>query len=91
MANSHTSATPAPAGSGQAVRPTKKTVLTMWAMTILIVTNIVSMRGLASQAEYGYTSIFYYVFAAIVFLVPYSLVCAELASTWTKSGGLFRW
>lgn len=63
----------------------------MWAMTILIVTNIVSMRGLASQAEYGYTSIFYYVFAALVFLVPYSLVCAELASTWTKSGGLFRW
>lgn len=60
-------------------------------MTILIVTNIVSMRGLASQAEYGYTSIFYYVFAALVFLVPYSLVCAELASTWTKSGGLFRW
>lgn len=63
----------------------------MWAMTILIVTNIVSMRGLASQAEYGYTSIFYYVAAAVIFLIPYSLVCAELASTWTKSGGLFRW
>lgn len=65
--------------------------LTMGAMAVLIVTNIVSMRGLASQAEYGYSSIFYYVFAALVFLVPYSLVCAELASTWTKSGGLFRW
>ncbi len=65
--------------------------ITMGAMAVLIVTNIVSMRGLASQAEYGYTSIFYYVFAALVFLVPYSLVCAELASTWTKSGGLFRW
>lgn len=63
----------------------------MGAMAVLIVTNIVSMRGLASQAEYGYSSIFYYVFAALVFLVPYSLVCAELASTWTKSGGLFRW
>lgn len=71
--------------------PKKAAVLSIWAMTILIVTNIVSMRGLASQAEYGYTSIFYYVFAALVFLVPYSLVCAELASTWTKSGGLFRW
>ncbi len=72
-------------------KPKNKAVIGMWAMTILIVTNIVSMRGLASQAEYGYTSIFYYVFAALVFLVPYSLVCAELASTWTKSGGLFRW
>lgn len=79
---------PTPA-AGKPVK--KKAVLTMWAMTILIVTNIVSMRGLASQAEYGYTSIFYYVFAALVFLIPYSLVCAELASTWTKSGGLFRW
>lgn len=69
----------------------KTATLSMTAMAVLIVTNIVSMRGLASQAEYGYSSIFYYVFAAIVFLVPYSLVCAELASTWTKSGGLFRW
>lgn len=86
------SSTPSPgAPKGVASGPGKKTVIGMWAMTILIVTNIVSMRGLASQAEYGYTSIFYYVFAALVFLIPYSLVCAELASTWTKSGGLFRW
>jgi putative glutamate/gamma-aminobutyrate antiporter len=78
-------------GKGAVAKPSKKAVIGMWAMTILVVTNIVSMRGLASQAEYGYSSIFYYVFAALVFLVPYSLVCAELASTWTKSGGLFRW
>ncbi len=92
MANTSTS-TPAVADSkpGGLAKPAKKALITTWAMTILIVTNIVSMRGLASQAEYGYTSIFYYVFAALVFLVPYSLVCAELASTWTKSGGLFRW
>lgn len=33
--------------------------LTMMAMAIMIVTTIVSMRGLASQAEFGLTSIFY--------------------------------
>lgn len=66
-------------------------MVSMGTMAVFIVTNIVSMRGLASQAFYGYTSIFYYLFAAIVFLVPYALVCAELASTWTKSGGVFRW
>lgn len=65
--------------------------LSMMAMAIMIVTSIVSLRGLPSQAEFGLTSIFYYVFAAVVFLIPFSLVCAELASTWTKSGGLFRW
>ena len=65
--------------------------ISMMAMAIMIVTTIVSMRGLASQAEFGLTSIFYYVFAALVFLVPYALVCAELASTYTRSGGVFRW
>lgn len=89
MANSTTPSAPAGKPAGAVTK--KAATISMGAMAILIITNIVSMRGLASQAEYGYTSIFYYVFAALVFLVPYSLVCAELASTWTKSGGLFRW
>ena len=61
------------------------------AMTIMIITTVVSLRGLPSQAEFGIQSIFYYLFAAIFFLVPFSLVCAELASTYTHSGGLYRW
>ena len=60
-------------------------------MAIMIVTTVVSLRGLASQAEFGVSSMFYYIFAAVVFLIPFSLVVAELASTFTKSGGLFRW
>lgn len=65
--------------------------LTMTAMAILIITSILSLRGLPSEAKFGVQSIFYYIFAAVVFLLPFSLVCAELASTWTKSGGLYRW
>lgn len=82
---------PTPAGAGKIPAGKKVAALSMGAMAIMIVTNIVSMRGMASQAEYGYGSIFYYVFAALVFLVPYALVCAELASAYTHSGGLFRW
>ncbi len=70
---------------------TAKGTLTMAAMAILITTSILSMRGLPSEAKYGVQSIFYYLFAAVVFLLPFSLVCAELASTYTKSGGLYRW
>ena len=62
---------------------TAKGSLTMIAMAILIVTSILSLRGLPSEAKFGVQSIFYYIFAAIVFLVPFSLVCAELASTYT--------
>ena len=78
--------------SGRVKHPsTAKGTITMMAMGIMIITSILSLRGLPSEAKYGVQSIFYYLFAAIVFLVPYSLVCAELASTWSKSGGLYRW
>ncbi|MBP3535539.1 MAG: amino acid permease [Muribaculaceae bacterium] len=65
--------------------------ITMMAMAILITTSILSLRGLPSEAKFGIQSIFYYIFAAVVFLLPFSLVCAELASTYTKQGGLYRW
>lgn len=85
-------ATPNPASSAHAAPPKGKVAaITTMGMTIMIVTTVVSLRGLASQAEFGIQSIFWYVLAAIVFLIPFSLVCAELASTYTHSGGLYRW
>lgn len=69
----------------------KPVVIGMWAFAVMNITTIVSLRGLPSQAEYGLTSIFYFIFAAIVFLIPMSLVAAELASTFPKQGGIFRW
>ncbi|MEO9131092.1 MAG: putative glutamine/gamma-aminobutyrate antiporter GadC [Sphingomonas sp.] len=68
-----------------------KIVIGMMAFAIMNVTTIVSLRGMPAQAEYGMASIFYYLFAAIVFLVPVSLVAAELAATFPKQGGVFRW
>ena len=56
------------------------------------VTAVVSLRGLPAEAEYGLSSAFYYLFAAIVFLIPTSLVAAELAAMFKdKQGGVFRW
>ena len=69
----------------------KAVVIGMLAFAIMNVTTIVSLRGMPAQAEYGLTSIFYYVFAAVVFLIPVSLVAAELASAFPNQGGVFRW
>lgn len=93
MSNRHTApAEPATTPSGRKkIVSTAKGTLTMAAMAILITTSILSLRGLPSEAKYGVQSIFYYLFAAIVFLLPFSLVCAELASTYTRAGGLYRW
>jgi putative glutamate/gamma-aminobutyrate antiporter len=69
----------------------KVAMISMMAFAIMNITTIISLRGLPAMAEYGMTSIFYYVFAAIVFLIPTALVAAELAATYPKKGGVFRW
>ena len=66
--------------------------LSVFTIAIMNVTAVVSLRGLPAEAEYGLSSAFYYLFAAIVFLIPTALVAAELASLFSdKEGGVFRW
>ncbi|MBR6775863.1 MAG: amino acid permease, partial [Bacteroidales bacterium] len=61
-------------------------------IAIMNVTAVVSLRGLPAEAEYGLSSAFYYLFAAVVFLIPTALVAAELAAMFSdKEGGVFRW
>ena len=55
----------------------KQTVkLGVFTLAIMNVTAVVSLRGLPAEAVYGMSSAFYYLFAAIVFLIPTSLVAA---------------
>lgn len=65
--------------------------LSIMTLAVMNITTVVSLRGLPSEAEYGITSAFYYLFAAIFFLIPVSLVAAELATGWPQKGGVFRW
>lgn len=65
--------------------------ITIGALAVMNIVAVVSLRGLPAEAEYGLSSIFYYVFAAIVFLIPVSIVAAELATGWPETGGVFRW
>ncbi len=63
--------------------------LSVFMLAMLNVAAIASLRGLPSNAELGMSSIFFLVFAAVVFLVPSALVSAELATTF--KGGVFDW
>lgn len=65
--------------------------LTLLTLTMLNIAAIASLRGLPSMAEYGLSSIFYYLFAAVLFFVPTSLISAELASGWPQKGGVYLW
>nr|WP_102867346.1 putative glutamine/gamma-aminobutyrate antiporter GadC [Pseudovibrio exalbescens] len=65
--------------------------ISVFTLAIMNVAAVVSLRGLPAEAEYGLGSIFYYLFAAVFFLIPVSLVAAELASALPQKGGVFRW
>src|SRR5690625_4423525 len=69
--------------------PDKK--MTAMTLAIMNITAVVSLRFLPSEAEYGLSVIFYYLFAALVFLVPMVLIAAEMATTFPQKGGAFRW
>ena len=66
--------------------------LSVMTLAIMNITAVVSLRGLPAEAIYGPSSAFYYLFAAIVFLIPTAMVAAELADMFSdKQGGVFRW
>ena len=66
--------------------------LSVVTLAIMNITAVVSLRGLPAEAVYGPSSAFYYLFAAIVFLIPTAMVAAELAAMFSdKQGGVFRW
>jgi putative glutamate/gamma-aminobutyrate antiporter len=75
--------------TGNAGKAFKLSVATL---AIMNITAVVSLRGLPAEAIYGPSSAFYYLFAAIVFLIPTAMVAAELAAMFSdKQGGVFRW
>lgn len=60
------------------------------ALTLLITGAIDSIRNLPASALFGSTLVFFFIFAAIVFLIPSALVSAELSAN-VAEGGVYQW
>ncbi|UCH79432.1 MAG: amino acid permease [Candidatus Coatesbacteria bacterium] len=71
--------------------PTGRRVLSVFTLAMINVAMIASLRGLPTMAEYGLTAVFFFVVAALVFLIPTALVSAELATGWPRRGGVYVW
>ncbi|MGK9233515.1 APC family permease [Inquilinus limosus] len=52
---------------------------------------VLSLRNYPVIATYGWSSITWYLMGTIFFIIPLSLVTAELASAWPEDGGVFIW
>ena len=82
-------------GAGAAAKPVKVAAMpsarriTWLTMCFMTVSAVASIRNTPSMAVYGLACIFLYALPAIVFLLPTSLVAAELASGW--DGGVYNW
>jgi glutamate:GABA antiporter len=68
----------------------KKTI-TVFALAMINVAAIGSVKNWPTIAEYGFSSLFYFLLAAVIFFLPTALVAAELATGWPRIGGVFVW
>ncbi len=70
--------------------PSRK-ILGVFALAMINVAAVLSIRNFPSMAEYGWSSIGWYILGTILFLVPISLAGAELATGWPEGGGIYAW
>ncbi|MFI1949524.1 APC family permease [Streptomyces virginiae] len=77
------------AGAGAAATRSGTPTLTWVTLAMMTTASVASLRAAPTMAVYGLACVFLYLVPAIVFLLPTSLVSAELASGW--SGGVYRW
>ena len=70
---------------------TKKTYISVLALTMMNVSMVAGLANDVQQSFYGLASVTYFAIGAICFFIPTALVAAELASGWSNRGGIFRW
>ena len=79
-----------PVAAGTARTAPPKAVWISWiALAMMTTSSVASLRAAPTMAVYGLACVFLYIVPAIVFLLPTSLVSAELASGW--KGGVYNW
>lgn len=66
--------------------------LSTFSLVLLITGAIDSIRNLPATAWFGSQLIFFFIFSAIIFLIPVALVSAELSTLWTdEEPGIYGW
>jgi amino acid transporter len=78
-----------PPPAQRAAHPPSTKLISWTSLALLTVGSVGYLGSAPALAVYGLASVFLYVLPAFVFLVPVSLVAAELASGWP--GGVYNW
>jgi putative glutamate/gamma-aminobutyrate antiporter len=65
--------------------------ISFFSLVILIIAAIDSIRNLPAAALFGSSMIFFFIFSALVFLIPTAFIAAELSSIFPEKGGVYHW
>jgi amino acid transporter len=68
-----------------------KKIMGAFGLVMINVIAVDSLRALPATAQYGFSVIFYYLLAGVLFFIPTALVAGELATGWPKTGGIYIW
>jgi len=70
--------------------PAKKS-LGLFHLVMINVVAVDSIRTLSFSSVYGFSLVFFYLLAALIFFIPAALVSAELGTGWPNRGGIYIW
>lgn len=76
---------------GIQVGAAKGKTLSVFTLVMINVIAIDNLRSLTTGAVYGFSLVFFYSLAALLFFIPTILVTAELATGWPNTGGVYIW
>lgn len=72
--------------------PGPRKVLGVFALAMINVAAVLSIRNYPSMAEFGWACIGWYIIGTVLFLIPLSLAGAELATMLSdRGGGVYAW
>ncbi|MBI3211419.1 MAG: amino acid permease [Simkania negevensis] len=65
--------------------------ISVFVLAMINVAAILSIRNWPATADLGFSSLFYFLLASLIFFIPVSIVSAELATGWPQRGGIYVW
>lgn len=69
----------------------RRKVLSFFQVVMINVIAVDSIRNLPFAATYGFSLVFFYLMAGLLFFLPAAMVAAEMGTGWPNTGGLYVW
>ena len=69
----------------------KENIFGLFTLVMITVGAVDSIRNLPTAALFGSSLVFFFLFGAMIFLLPSAFIAAELVSAWPECGGVYVW